>query len=91
MVVHLTLAPLSVFGASKMHPAFRLRILVAPSPQISKTKHANMREIFTYRIHVTTGIASKMGHKLGLLMTQAVVTFPSPGVLGPYQKFTILW
>lgn len=76
MVVHLTLAPLSVFGASKMHPAFRLRILVAPSPQILETKHANMREIFTYRIHVTTGIASKMGNKLGLLMTQAVVTFP---------------
>ena len=27
-----------------------------------------------YRIHVTTGIASKMGNKLGLWMTQAVVT-----------------
>ena len=44
MVVHLTLAPLSVFGASKMHPAFRLRILVAPSPQILETKQ---HEIFT--------------------------------------------
>lgn len=33
-VVHLTLALLSVVGASKMHPAFRLRILVVPSPQI---------------------------------------------------------